>query len=164
MCNASSTADVAMDCAAGPGATYGTLTDVLKNNAANGAGATTGNGYVHARVSTFPADAAVVGQLVSFSLVNSVGVLVNSTSITDADGIAIVQVNPGSVSGAGSVVAGATVGNSQVSGSVNFASAGDAQPIPFPFTISTMVCDDMPDLVPTACDPAGTFALPITAS
>src|SRR5690606_17082028 len=97
VCNATSTAAVANDCTAGGGATYGTLADVLKDTAGNGAGAPTGRGYVHARVASFPAKTSVVGPLVELSLVNNVGVLVNPTAITNNDGVAIVQLNPGAV-------------------------------------------------------------------
>src|SRR5690606_32526551 len=85
-----------------------------------------------------------IGQLVEFSLINSVGRLVNESAITDANGVAIVQLNPGDVSGAGSVEASASIGNYVVTGSVNFASAGDAPEVPPPYTVVVDVCDAGP--------------------
>ena len=47
------------------------------------------------------------GVVVDFSLSNTVGVLISTSAITDALGIAVVQIGPSDVLGAGTVTASA---------------------------------------------------------
>jgi hypothetical protein len=105
--------------------------------------------------------------LVEFSLSNNVGVLTSLSAITDANGLAIVPIAPGAVSGAGLVTVNANPdGSSAISKSIAFASKGDGVANPLNYQISLNICEEViatPPALPSSvtCTPIGTVVNPI---
>ena len=106
-------------------------TDTVYGVSGNELDAATGNGYVHALVTDFPGLAVQAGVVVDFTLSNAVGALLTTSAITNGSGLAIVQVGPGAVQGAGSVSASANPdGSSPINVDLAFASDGDGEATP----------------------------------
>gem|GEM_PF-2184208 len=126
------------------------------------------NVTVNAFVSDFPVTTDQAGVLVEFSLVNDVGVLLSSTAITDANGIASVQLAAGDVSGAGIVVVNANPdGNSSITDETAFVSVGDAAADIAPFSIDVQICNAAvvsPTDVAGLCVEIGSTDNPITGA
>ncbi len=154
--------DASDDITCSGSAVYGTADNVLKDDASNGPGASTGNGFVHARLLDSSLD-PVGGAIVQFSLVNNVGSLITETALTNGSGLAIVQLSPGDVKGAGSVSASATVNGVAVSNAINFASAGDdEEENQTEYTILAQVCTlAATTVVPDVCIETAKQASPI---
>ena len=61
--------------------------------------------------------------LVNFSVSNAFGVLSQTTALTDANGDAVVQLDPGAETGAGTITVASVLGGTNYSDDINFASS-----------------------------------------
>ena len=142
-------------------------TDTVYGVSGNELTAGTGNGIVHALVTDFPGLAVQAGVVVDFSLSNTVGVLISTSAITDALGIAVVQIGPSDVLGAGTITASADPdGGSPITVDLPFASDGDAVAVPDPYTVTIEVCNAaiVVGAAVDVCTPIGTAASPVTTA
>ena len=110
------------------------------------------------------AAAAVSGELVTFSLQNAFGALVETTAISDVNGQASVTLYAGADAGAGTVRASADPAVLlNITSDASFQTdGGDVSQADY--AISSLMCDALDDITCSGSNIYGTAALPLTAA